>query len=366
MDSFRVLKKLYKNDELYKQQKQEFDNKLKDSEKHFESPLSDKQIIDAKKDQQLLSLLVRKMDVASQDYAENTELVTNTLTTLSLAGGGLVGFVSNKLLKLCKVNPANKFAKVVPWAVGLTLPLIMGIYSAKLQKQASRVARHNVKQEMLKDPRSFVYVEDNDTNKVTDVKTAKDTKNNKLFKFFKRLVKENKEYNNYIKKQGEKELKLNKAIAQLNMTDEQLQEAKTLQMNVFKTFNKVDEMSQTYSESVEAMGEIAKQIVSVFGSMIALGLSVFNMGKMVKKDTVEPSFFKFFIKFMSPFILVLLPVIGIEVYTTRAQKKASRVADMLALKSLEDYRHYADFSQKTSDIKSPAPVETNLLKRIKN
>lgn len=68
---------------------------------------------------------------------------------------------------------------------------------------------------------------------------------------------------------------------------------------------------------------------------------------------------------MAPFAFVLLPVIGIDIYTTKAQKKASRVADMLALKELNDYRHYVDYSNPVAE---PSAVEneqnSNLLKRI--
>ena len=49
-------------------------------------------------------------------------------------------------------------------------------------------------------------------------------------------------------------------------------------------------------------------------------------------------------KLLTPFALVLLPVIGIDIFTTKAQKKASRVADMMALKELDDYKHYVDYS----------------------
>jgi hypothetical protein len=56
----------------------------------------------------------------------------------------------------------------------------------------------------------------------------------------------------------------------------------------------------------------------------------------------------------------------IDIYTTKAQKKASRVADMLAIKELEDYRNYADYSQKpeTKVFKLPESNETNLIKRF--
>lgn len=53
---------------------------------------------------------------------------------------------------------------------------------------------------------------------------------------------------------------------------------------------------------------------------------------------------KIMAKLLTPFALVLLPVIGIDIFTTKAQKKASRVADMMALKELDDYKHYVDYS----------------------
>ena len=42
----------------------------------------------------------------------------------------------------------------------------------------------------------------------------------------------------------------------------------------------------------------------------------------------------------------------LNAYVTKEQKNASRVADMLALKDLEDIRHFADYSEnkETSEI----------------
>lgn len=346
LDSFRTLKKYFSKDGEYSKQKAEFDAKLKESEKHYNKPLTDVQIKNAKRDQQILSDMVRKIDIASQDYAENTELVTNTLTVLSLGTGGLVGWASNKLLKLMKVK-GGMAAKAIPWTVGAAIPLVMSIYAAKVQKHASRIGRFKVKQEMLNNPASLVYVDDKETAKMTDVKLPERAKKPNMFKFFVQLIKDNKKYQQYRKTKGIEELKFNKAVEKLKLSPEQLKDAKALQMNVFKTFNKVDEKSQAYSESVEAMGEISKQGVAMFGSFAAMGLSVSSMMKMLEhpeKIKGTSSIIKTAAKFMAPFALVLLPVIAIDVYTTKAQKKASRVADMLALKELEDYRHYADYS----------------------
>lgn len=380
-DSFKTLKKYYSKGGEYEKQKAEFDAKLKDNEKYFDKvKLTDEQIKNAKRDQQLLTDIVRKLDIASQDYAENAELATNTLTTLALGTGGLVGWVSNKLLKLLKVKngPMKKF---LPWGIGAAIPLVMAIYSAKIQKQASRIGRFKVKQEMQNNPASLVYVDNKDTKSMKDVKLPQRPKKPNIFKFFVQLVKDNKAYEQYRKTEFLDHLKFNKAVENLELSPEQLQDAKNLQMNVFKTFNKVDEKSQAYSESVEAVGEMTKQGVSLFGSFAAMGVSMVSMLKMFENmdKSVKPSLAKVMLKAMAPFAFVILPIIGIDIYTTKAQKKASRVADMLALKELEDYRHYVDYTQnkagnipsldnKTlenkSDLSKSEQNNSNLIKRF--
>lgn len=363
MDSVRTLKKYFKGDDEYKAQKAEFDKTLKESEAKFGSPVDEKQIRAAKRDQQILADMVRRIDIASQDYAENTELVTNTMTTLSLGTGGLVGWASNKLMNALKIS-GGKWAKFIPWGIGAAIPLAMGIYAAKVQKLASRIGRFKVKQEMLNNPAELVYVDEKDTSSMTDVKLPERTKKPNIFKFFAQLLKDNKEYNKYMKTVGQEELKRHKAIEQIELSPEQLKNAKALQNNVFKTFNKVDEKSQTYSESVEAMGQGIQQGVASFGALGAMGVSVYQFAKMLKNPAaMESSIMKTVAKTMTPFAFVLLPVIGIDIYTTKAQKKASRVADMLALNELKDYRHYVDYSANTAEEKLPA--QSNLIERFK-
>ena len=365
VESFRTLKNLYTGNDEYKKAKAEFDAKLKEDESKFDRELSEKQINDAKRDQQILANMVRKIDIASQDYAENAEMATNTITTLALGTGGLVGWVSNKLVSGMKIS--NKILKkVIPWAVGLTIPLTLGIYAAKIQKQASRIARYKTKQEMLNNPAELVYVDDKETEKMTDVKAPEKAKRPNIFKFFIQLVKDNKEYQNYVKTEGVEQLKRHKALEQIELSEEQLQQAKNLQKNVFKTFNKVDEKSQSYSESVEAMGQLVMQGASTVGSLGAMGVSYAMLAKMLKNPEFgTTSLVKVVTKTLTPFVFCMLPLILIDIYTTKAQKKASRVADMLALKELSDCKHYVDYTeQKTQKLELVNPNETNLIKRF--
>lgn len=373
--SISTLKKYYSKNPEYIKQKSEFETALKESEKQFDKPLSEKQIRSAKRDQQILADMVRKIDVASQDYAENTELATNTLTTLALGTGGLVGWVSNKLLKLFKASANSMLIKALPWGIGAAIPLAAAIYAAKVQKQASRIGRFKVKQEMLNNPASLVYVDEKELESISDVKLPQKVKKPNIFKFLSQLIKDNKAYTEYRKTKGIEELKLHKAIEKLELSEQQLQDAKALQMNVFKTFNKVDEKSQTYSEGVEALGEMTKQGVTMFGSLAAMSFSGVSILKMLKSGSLQNmSVLKYVTKILTPFAFVLLPVIAVDVYATKAQKKASRVADMLALKELEDYRHYVNYSDKQTEVTdvntksvqiTSKTSGTNLLKRFR-
>ena len=51
----KTLKNLRKNDAVYEEQKVEFDKKIKETEGHFNEQLTEKQIYNAKRDQQILS-----------------------------------------------------------------------------------------------------------------------------------------------------------------------------------------------------------------------------------------------------------------------------------------------------------------------
>ena len=51
------------------------------------------------------------------------------------------------------------------------------------------------------------------------------------------------------------------------------------------------------------------------------------------------------IKYFMTALGFTLPSIGINAYITKEQKKASRVANMLAINEMQDYRNFADYSR---------------------
>lgn len=329
------LKALAGESKEYKQQKRAFEAELLETQSHLNDKMSEKEIKNAKKDQQLLTKLVEKIDIASQDYAENAELAADTATSVVLGASFLVDFAITKLMSACKVKSADKISAATKIA-GLLLSLGTAIIGAQVSKQASRVGRFKVKQELIKNPENFVYVDD---EKIANIKDFELTQKKKegIFSFLKNAYKNNKEFEKYKKTTAKDEKRFYKAVETLKLSDEQLKDAKILQRNAFRTFNKVDENSQKYSENIEALGQAIMYPISLISSGIGMAIGLPIIARKTKNSVQQVQNFA---KYMGIVLLSTVPTILINAYNTKEQKKASRVADMLAINEMQDYRTF--------------------------
>jgi len=336
-NGFSSVKEMALDSKEYKQQKLEFEKELEQDEKLIDKKMSDEEILSAKRDQQLLTKLVEKIDIASQDYAENSELATQTATGIVGATGGILSVGVGKILNLMKVKSAEKI-KTILYILSASALLVMGIFSAQINKHASRVGRFKVKQELLNNPNNFIYVDDEKANEIKDFEVKQDKKLN-ILSFLKTAWKNNQEYKNYKKTVGKEERKFFKAVENIKLSPEQIKEAKKLQKNTFRTFNKVDENSQKYAESIEALGtSIAYPITTLF-SIIA---SIFAIPYLQKAAMTNKQIEKTqnYTKYFGIIVLSLIPAIIINAIITKEQKKASRIADMKAIEELNDFRKF--------------------------
>lgn len=319
----------------YKKQKEIFDLSLANDNTHINDKMTPQEIEKAKKDQQLLTKLVEKIDIASQDYAENAELAAGTFVTGVMGLSFLGDLAISKLMKLCKVKSAPAISAVTKIA-GAVASIGAALWTAQIAKDASRVGRFKVKQELMQNPETFVYVDDKNIDDIKnfEMNTAK---KQGIFEFLKTARKNNKEYEEYQKNKAKDEKKFYKAIENLELTDEQIKDAKRLQKNAFRTFNKVDENSQKYSESVEALGEAIKYPVGLISGGIGMAIGLPLLMKNSKSSLQTAGNFA---KYMGVIFLSTIPSILLNAYVTKQQKKASRVADMLAINEMQDYRTF--------------------------
>lgn len=336
-NGFKTLKEMATDSKEYRAHKKQFDLELLEAEKHMNDEMTPEEILKAKKDQQLLTKLVEKIDIASQDYAENAELATQALVVGTLGFGTLFNLLLSKALKAMKIKSEGKITAIAQ-IVAAIIPVILSIASAQIQKQASRVGRFKIKQDLLNNPSKLVYVADENIADLKDVNVIQDRKEG-LFKFLAHAWENNKEYNNYKKTTAKQEEKFYKAIETLELTPEQMKDSQTLQRNTFKTFNKVDEKSQKYSESIEALGQAITLPISLIFTAVGLIIGTKYLTKGVKSNS-KLEMASNFSKYLTAILLSILPSIGINAIITKEQKKASRIADMLAINEMSDYRHF--------------------------
>ena len=340
-NGFKTLKEMATDSKEYRAHKKQFDLELLEAEKHMNDEMTPEEILKAKKDQQLLTKLVEKIDIASQDYAENAELATQALVVGTLGFGTLFNLLLSKALKAMKIKSEGKITAIAQ-IVAAIIPVILSIASAQIQKQASRVGRFKIKQDLLNNPSKLVYVADENLADLKDVNVIQDRKEG-LFKFLAHAWENNKEYNNYKKTTAKQEEKFYKAIETLELTPEQMKDAQTLQRNTFKTFNKVDEKSQKYSESIEALGQAITLPISLIFTAVGLIIGTKYLTKGVKSNS-KLEMASNFSKYLTAILLSILPSIGINAIITKEQKKASRIADMLAINEKSDFSQLENLS----------------------
>lgn len=252
-------------------------NSDEEIQKILNTSFSPEQLAQGEEDKEIIVNIVKDVNMNAEIYSENVENAFDTLGMMSIITDIPVYFAVNKILKNFKsVSPTAK--KIIPFIIAGTLPpLVTMFWATHEKKQASRIGRFIKRQEIVDNPELIMAYSDE------QLKQAKDVKEQKLKKgffqkikdnliFFGKYLKETKTYKKYketIEKENEK---IYEALQQTEISEKQLKEAKNLQEKTFRTFDKIDEMSQRYSEDTEAATEIAKQVINPIFSTIAFGL----------------------------------------------------------------------------------------------
>lgn len=265
------VKQQFKDKKTYDAWKKSKDPQL--IEKLKEMTCTPEQLKQGEADKELIVDTVKEINIKAEEYSENVENVFDTMNTLSWAAAVPLGMGINKILKYCKGVPA-KIRPLISTLSGLFVGLGITLWGTAEKKNAARIGRYQARQELLKNPSSLLDFSEKDMEKAKDIKSNqqkigfwKDIL--KDFKFLPVYLKDKKEYKEYkekTQKQNEKIIKVLKD--ETEVTEKQLNDAKHLQEKVFTAFDEVDEMSQRYSEDVEAGTEIAKELVM---SMWTLG-----------------------------------------------------------------------------------------------
>lgn len=345
---FRGLASIIRDRKAYK----EWKAGDQDDSKKVNRPLTPEETISAKKDQEVIQRVVRKINNNAEKYSENMEVASAVLIGGTPILGGLVGGAVSKVLNLLKIDQKIaknmvykiadeaadnakgakykaayedfvkldknasgktraflKFLNATPDIKGFSgmsklekvakgfkqiTPVILSnkwgkaflfggagffvtgavgaLIGLKLQKASARAGRYVAKKELKQNPQNFIgYTKEELASVKEDTnKKPKQGKFKEYIMFLPTVIKQYFEYNRYAKHEAKQERILHDELTKLDVSDEQLKDAKNLQRKVFNTFEKVDDKSQEYSENVEAATEIAQPFVFAGGAMLAV------------------------------------------------------------------------------------------------
>lgn len=281
----KELKDVAKDKKAYEQWLSQKDPQEIEKLKALNENLSGEKLQHAQEDKEMIVDAVKEINIKAEEYSENLENAFDTLQTVSWLAAIPLGFGINKLLKAFKVSP--KVNKIVSFAVPVMTSLGISMTGTVEQKTASRIGRYKARQDIMKNPARLMAYSDEDMKKAKNIKADKQKQGffEKLggsFSFIGKYFKDKSEYNKYKKTTQKENEKIQKAFKEIEVSEAQKLEAQNLQKNVFRAFDEIDEMSQRYSEDVEAGCDIAKEVGMTawsIGSTLGIGLLAVSIAK---------------------------------------------------------------------------------------
>ena len=338
--NWKKFKKNIKEILHYDKEQTNFQKKYEEDVSLYETVLTEKEIKDAKKDKVLLCVLAKEINNNAQSYEEKMRRITDNMITMSFAFGSILSLGYERLANRFKFKSSS-----LPAGMGIVLMLGSTFFATWAQKRAAHVGRFKAKQQLMENPERLVYISNMKTNTIEDDKIdVKQGKRTTIVKFLKEFFKHNKEYNNWKNSPSLTGKEVSKALENIELSQEQLEDGQRLKTNMFKTFYKVDSNTQKYSSKIDMARESIKYpIMLVLGSMGSL----IGMKHLVAlRNAVSPKdVFKASGKYVGIVTLFTLPAVLINSYFANMKKMAARISDMSTMKDLEDYRFFVDYSK---------------------
>lgn len=216
----------------------------------------------------------------ADDYKENADLAADAVKR----GKAKIEFIK-PFKKAFAAGMSHRWfnSKIIGLIGALVSSIPAALIALKLQKSSARAGRYTAKRELEKDPRNFIGYTEEDLQEVKDVKGEKETFGQKLKDyalFVPTVLKQYYAYEKYKRTEFKEHQLLLDQLQKSEVTDEQLLDAKNLQRKLFNTFEKVDDNSQMYSESMEAATEILQPFALSAGILVAVSPAIYAVWQL--------------------------------------------------------------------------------------
>ena len=329
----------------YDKEQSVFRKKYEEDGSDYEKKLSEKGINDAKKDRVMLCVLMRTLNTNAQSYEEKMQKFMDNFITFSFALGSLITLGCERLARRLNFKKSS-----VPAGMGVVMMVLTTIYATWIQKRAAHVGRFVAKQQLMENPERLIYISKKQTNTIEDDTVhIEQKKEPTTWQFLTDFYKHNKEYDKWKKTPSLSGKDISLAMADLELSPKQIQDGQRLRTNMFKTFYKIDSNTQNYSSKIDLVRESIKYpLVLVLGTLGSMS-GVKHLLK-IRNSNSSNVVFKESLKYIGTISLFTFPTLLVNSYFAKMKKMGARISDMLTMKDLEDYRFFADYSEREKEL----------------
>ena len=343
-NSLSVFKELTMKQGEFEYLKKQHDKKLVDDEKKVKTiNFSEDEVKQSQKDKKLFNDIIKKVDMESHYPLERIEKAVNVAYSSMFAGGVLEYLVSDGILNLLKVK--NKIIRPV-LSCGLPVLTIMLLNKqlANFLNDAVKAVRYKKMQEFVNNTDNFKEISEDEIKNAAPIEEKPQKAG--FIQFFKNTMRDINDYKQYQKTKRVQEKKFDIGVRNIKLSQKQKQDAQILKRNAEVTINTLDDQTQKYAMAMETITESTTIPLDI----IAPILGTFTADKLHKHFSPGGHFRALFKGIGA--ILAFLPAAMSEIYFVGQQRRAARVATLIANNNLQESNKFLDPSLKETKVKT--------------
>ncbi len=318
--SFQSVEEYNRTNSEYKKRKEQY---FKEVNKVSNKKISPQKEKEAEENQQLFQNYLKNVEHDVLEPLRKVETMSNIGYSALFAGGFLEYLLTDKVVDVLKVK--NKF---VAGALKLGVPLISYLLLNKnisdFENKAILATKYKHLKQFTENPEQY---------------QRPNSKKQTLPEFIKTVAKDMKDYDKFAAEELPKIKEKLEAKKQIQLTPAQEKEAALLQKNTNMVINTQREILYDNTVGIEVLSEIISNPIDILGT--ALGAKI---GHSLSKKCPNKKLGGMMTAIGT--LVGFIPIAIMETKFTNEQKKAEKISSMLAIKSLENPRKFADFSNK--------------------
>lgn len=315
--SFRSVNEYKRTNSAFKKEKAEYFEQInKDSKKK----LSSAQIQKANEDKQLFQTLLKNVEHDVLKPLQKVETMANIGYSALFAGGFLEYLITDKVVDVLKVkNKPLQF--ILKLGVPILTYLLLNKNISNFENKAILATKYKHLKMFMDNPEQYNAPKEEEQNIVDFIKT---------------VAKDMKDYDQFTQTELPKIKDKLEAKKQLQLTNEQMKEAKRLQKNTAMVVNTQKEHFFDKTIGIETLSEIISNPIDILGT--AVGAKIGNM--LAQKCNPKYKGLMTALGTIAGFV----PIAWMEAYFTKEQKLAEKISTMCAMKDLQNPNKFADYS----------------------